>query len=284
MSVQGDTCLFSALQTSSLNSCYVWIKRTGSGSLAAPTRSVTLNCVPCQLQTHCAAEEVTGLTPLSLPSSLFPFSPLFHLFYRTLHFNATYSTQKTEWCTGDTSQSDSGTFLFFFWSAPIKHEACLVRLPWQPVSKSLPCLCEAEKQMSWVCLPLLDRAVKICSWRTLKTAQMERMSLLRFSIFTLGTSVMMRHSELFVENSVGLSAAEFMHLGNTHSWLLCIRNVLCETKCQIIHHSHMHVWLSAGICMCIVSSTDKLSTWLTDQLQLPHYPTLWSKVVLHNAT
>lgn len=70
-----------------------------------------------------------------------------------------------------------------FLNTPIKHEACLVKLLWHPLSKSLPCLGEAEKQMSWVCLPLMDRAVKTCSWRTLKTAQMERMSYLRFSLF-----------------------------------------------------------------------------------------------------
>lgn len=115
MAVQGDTCLFSALQTSSLNSCYVWIKRTGSGSLAAPTRSVTLNCVPCQLQTHRAAEEVTGLTPAFLSLSLaFPSLPSFACF--TGHSISMPPTrcitvkEKTEWCTEDTSQSDGGTF------------------------------------------------------------------------------------------------------------------------------------------------------------------------------
>lgn len=183
MAVQGDTCLFSVLQMSSLNSCYVWIKRTGSGSLAAPTRSVTLNCIPCQLQTRCVAEEVTGLTPLFL--SLHPVSYLLPFVCFTGHSISMPPTpcitvkEKTEWCTEDTSQSDGGTFL----NTPIKHKACLVRLPWHPLSKSLPRLREAEKQMSWVCLPLLDRAVKICSWRTLKTAQMERMTCLRFSLF-----------------------------------------------------------------------------------------------------
>lgn len=100
MAVQGDTCLFSVLQTSSFNSCYVWIKRTGSGSLAAPTRSVTLNCVPCQLQTHRTAEEVMGLTLLSLfPLPRFPslsFSPLFHPFSRTFLSSATYASHNSQ--------------------------------------------------------------------------------------------------------------------------------------------------------------------------------------------
>lgn len=116
MSAQGDTCLFSALQTSGLNSCYVWIKRTGSGSLAAPTRSVTLNCVPCQLQTRRAAWRGHG------PDSSFsvtrsPFLPI----HSSALFFAGHSismpptrrvavTGKTEWCTEDTSQSDGGTF------------------------------------------------------------------------------------------------------------------------------------------------------------------------------
>lgn len=118
MAVQGDTCLFSVLQTSSLNSCYVWIKRTGSGSLAAPTRSVTLNCVPCQLQTHRAAEEVMGLTPLSFSLSrffpLFPFLPSFFGFPgHSVSMPPTCRVtvkKKTEWCTEDISKSDGGTF------------------------------------------------------------------------------------------------------------------------------------------------------------------------------
>lgn len=98
---------------SGLNSCYVWIKTTGSGSLAAPTRSVTLNCVPCQLQTHRTAKEVTGSTPLS-PSLSFS-THFHHCFCRTFHFNATYmqsSTvkEKTAWCTESGSESDGGTF------------------------------------------------------------------------------------------------------------------------------------------------------------------------------
>lgn len=40
------------------NSFNVWIKGTGSGSLAAPTRSVTLNRVPCHLCMASAAQEV----------------------------------------------------------------------------------------------------------------------------------------------------------------------------------------------------------------------------------
>ncbi len=47
--------IFKTLYFNSLN---VWIKRTGSGSLAAPTRSVTLNCVPCHLWMASAAQEV----------------------------------------------------------------------------------------------------------------------------------------------------------------------------------------------------------------------------------
>lgn len=111
MAAQGDTCLFSALQLSSLNSCYVWIKRTGSGSLAAPTRSVTLNCVPCQLQTRRTAEEVTGLTPLSL--SLFPSLPSFVYFtglsISILPTQCITVKEKTEWCTEYTSQSEGDT-------------------------------------------------------------------------------------------------------------------------------------------------------------------------------
>lgn len=170
MAVQGDTCLFSALQTSSLNSCYVWIKRTGSGSLAAPTRSVTLNCVPCQLQTHRTAEEVTGLTLISLVLSLAPslsFPPLFRLLYRTFYFSATYAMHSSqEKRQNDVQKTRARATAAQFLNAAIKHEACLVRLPWHPVSKSLPCLCEAEKQMSWVWLPPLDWAVRICLWRT----------------------------------------------------------------------------------------------------------------------
>lgn len=96
MAVQGDTCLFTALQMSSLNSCYVWIKRTGSGSLAAPTRSVTLNCVPCQLQTHRTAEEVTGLAPLFLSLPLFPSLPSFVCFTGHSISNATYAMHKSQ--------------------------------------------------------------------------------------------------------------------------------------------------------------------------------------------
>lgn len=130
MAVQGDTCLFSVLQTSSLNSCYVWIKRTGSGSLAAPTRSVTLNCIPCQLQTRCVAEEVTGLTPLSL--SLYPVSYLLPFVCFTGHSISMPPTpcitvkEKTEWCTEDTSQSDGGTF--FEYSNKTQGLSCQITL------------------------------------------------------------------------------------------------------------------------------------------------------------
>lgn len=185
MAVQGDTCLFSVLQTSSLNSCYVWIKRTGSGSLAAPTRSVTLNCVPCQLQTHRAAEEVMGLTPLSLSrfSLSFLFSPLSSVFQDIpfqCHLCVASQSRRRQ---NDVRKTQARATAAHCLNAPIKHEACLVRLPWYPVSKSLSCLREAEKQMSWVCLPTLDRAVKICSWRTRKTATTEESSYPRFSFF-----------------------------------------------------------------------------------------------------
>lgn len=131
MAVQGDTCLFPALQTSSLNSCYVWIKRTGSGSLAAPTRSVTLNCIPCQLQTRRTAEEVTGLTPLPLllPHSV-PYLLSFACF--TGHSISMPPTpritvkEKTEWCTEDTSQSDGGTF--FEYSNKTQGLSCQITL------------------------------------------------------------------------------------------------------------------------------------------------------------
>lgn len=116
MSARGDTCLFSALQTSGLNSCYVWIKRTGSGSLAAPTRSVTLNCVPCQLQTRRAAWRGHGpdssfsCHPLPIPSHPL-LGPVFagHSISMPPTRPVTV-TGKTEWCTEDTSQSDGGTF------------------------------------------------------------------------------------------------------------------------------------------------------------------------------
>lgn len=83
----------------------------------------------------------------------------------------------------DVRKTRAGVTAAHFLKALIKHEACLVRLPRHCVSKSALCLSEAEKQMSWVCLPSLDRAVKIFSWRTPKTAQMERTSCLRLSLF-----------------------------------------------------------------------------------------------------
>lgn len=116
MAAQGDTCLFSVLQMSGLNSCYVWIKRTGSGSLAAPTRSVTLNCVPCQLQTRRAAWRGHGPdSSFSVTRSLsfLPSTPqpLFagHSVWKPPTRRKTV-TGKTEWCTEDTSRSDGGTF------------------------------------------------------------------------------------------------------------------------------------------------------------------------------
>lgn len=118
------------------------------------------------------------------PSPSRSLSPLFRLFYRTFHFNATYAMHNSQ---GEDrmmyGRHEPERRRHIFLNTPIKREACLVRLPWHPLSKSLPRRREAEKQMSWVCLPLLDRAVKICSWRTLKTAQMERMTCLRFSLF-----------------------------------------------------------------------------------------------------
>lgn len=115
MAAQGDTCLFSALQMSGLNSCYVWIKRTGSGSLAAPTRSVTLNCIPCQLQTRRAAWRGHGPdSSFSVTRSLF-FPPLLGPVSagNSVSMPPTRPvtvTGKTEWCTEDTSRSDGGTF------------------------------------------------------------------------------------------------------------------------------------------------------------------------------
>lgn len=185
MAAQGDTCLFSVLQTSGLNSCYVWIKRTGSGSLAAPTRSVTLNCVPCQLQTRRAAWRGHGPdSSFSVTRSLsFPplLSPLLQDIPLQSHLRD--AKKQSRGRQNDARKTRVGATAAHFLNTPIKHEACLVRLPWHPLSKSQPCLAEAEKQMSWVSLPLLDRAVKIYSWRTLKTAQMERRSYLRFSLF-----------------------------------------------------------------------------------------------------
>lgn len=131
--VRGDTCLFSALQTSSLNSCYVWIKTTGSGSLAAPTRSVTFHRVPCQLQTHSRPKR-------SQPWLLFPsvcppllFSPLSsvlqdissqcHLCKDSLSRRRQNDVQKT--------QVRATVALPPPPNALIKHEACHVRLSWQ---------------------------------------------------------------------------------------------------------------------------------------------------------
>lgn len=154
MAVQGDTCLFCTLQTSSLNSCYVWIKRTGSGSLAAPTRSVTLNCIPCQLQTRRAAEEVTGLTPLPPPLPPHPsflICSLLPVFFPPPSTPSPLAThrppsslppmghsismpptpritvkEKTEWCTEDTSRSDGGTF--FEYSNKTQGLSCQITL------------------------------------------------------------------------------------------------------------------------------------------------------------
>lgn len=76
--------------------------------------------------------------------------------------------EETEWCAQDTSQSDGGNF--FSQNTPLKHEACLVRLPWQLASKShAMSLWKAEKQMSQVCLPSLSRVSHEghcrCTWK-----------------------------------------------------------------------------------------------------------------------
>lgn len=132
-------------------------------------------------------EEVTGLTPLFLSPAPLPSLHSSALFCRKFHFSATYAPRN---CHGEDRMiykrhESKRRRRRYFLNTPIKHEACLVRLPRHPLSKSQPCLAEAEKQMSWVSLPLLDRAVKIYSWRTLKTAQMEGgviWGLARFSV------------------------------------------------------------------------------------------------------
>lgn len=185
MAAQGDTCLFSALQTSGLNSCYVWIKRTGSGSLAAPTRSVTLNCVPCQLQIRRAAWRGHGPDSSFSVTRCLSFPPLLGpRFLQDIPFQRHLrDAQQSRGRQNDVRKTRARATAAHFLNTPIKHEACLVRLLWHPLSKSQPCLAEAEKQMSWVSLPLLDRAVKTHWWRTLKTMQMELRSYLRFSLF-----------------------------------------------------------------------------------------------------
>lgn len=118
------------------------------------------------------------------PLPFLSFPPLLSPFLQDIPFQSHLRDAKqSRGRQNDVRKTRVGATAAHFLNTPIKHEACLVRLPWHPLSKSQPCLAEAEKQMSWVSLPLLDRAVKIYPWRTLKTAQMERRSYLRFNLF-----------------------------------------------------------------------------------------------------
>lgn len=116
----------------------------------------------------------------SLPLFLSPLSSVFQDIPFQCHLRVASQSRRRQ---NDVRKTQARATAAHFLNAPIKHEACLVRLPWYPVSKSLPHLREAEKQMSRVCLPTLDRAVKICSWRTRKTATKEEISYPRFSLF-----------------------------------------------------------------------------------------------------
>lgn len=72
--------------------------------------------------------------------SLYSFSPLFCLFYRTFHFNTTYKMHNSQGEDNDVRKTRARATASHFLNGPIKHEACPVRLPWHPVSKFLPCL------------------------------------------------------------------------------------------------------------------------------------------------
>ena len=249
--VQGDTCLFPALQTSSLNSCYVWIKRTGSGSLAAPTRSVTLNCVPCQLQTHRAAEEVTGGTPFFLSPSLplspnLSFSPLFCLLYRTFHFNATYAMHNIQ---GEDRMMygrheperrqhiSECSDITWSLSCQITLTPCVKIPSTSPWSREADVL-SLPSSSGQSCQDLLVKDTEDSADGKNELSEVELVSL-------SGMTRMMRNSTELLDFYV----TGFIHLYKSHSWILSLeqcssaknRSASLFGNCFIVRHNHFYL-------------------------------------------
>lgn len=151
------------------------------------------------------------------------FSFLFCLFYRTFHFSASYAMHNSQ---GEDrmmyGRHEPEQWWHIFWTQ-IKHEACLVRLPWHPVSKCLPCLSEAEKQIfpsssGQTCQDIIMKDTKVSVYGKTELSKINLISL-------SGMSFMMRNSKLCAENGVGYSVTGCIHFNRFYSWVLSHKNI-----------------------------------------------------------